>query len=481
MEEILQRCTKTELITLIHQMVSRHPDLELLVMRSAIGDDERPAVDSAMIYRQVDNIFYDAEDNRQSAFDVAWKLQENVVKLGDDYAEQKDWRNAAVVYETVARGVLGNYEMIFDHDGDLSYKVNDCVSGLGRCLAGTEDSAQRETLLQALFDIYRWDVNYGGVGIGDEVPAIILEHVTPEEREQVAGWVREAMPRSDDRHATWRREHFGSFLVQLDKDRLDDETFLQLCRQTGQRQELIDRLLALGRVDEATAEVQQVEDSLLLSLAELFVSHGYGNQIEELIQERARTSRGIRLIEWLKDRARARGDPGEALRLAETLFWHHPSMPGYRELKNLAQRLARWEGVGGLRAIILARLTEATKHALLTEIHLEEGEIDRALETLSSVRTSSRGWGPSLRIRVARAAEQERPQAAVGLYMQQVEQLIEARGRGNYAEAAKYLCSVRDLYHRLGESETWENLISDLQTRHRRLQALKDELNKAGL
>lgn len=481
MEEILQQCTKTELVALINQMVGRYPDLELLVLRSAIGEDKRPAVDPAMIRRQVDNIFYDAEDDHQSAYDISWKLQDAVLKVGNDYAEQKDWYNAAVVYETIARGVLDNYEMVYDHDGDLSDLVNDCASGLGRCLNGTEDSVQRETFLRALFDIYCWDVNYGGVGMGDEVPAIILERAAPEEQKQVAEWVRKAIPRGDDRRATWRQEHFGSFLVKLDKDRLDDEAFLDLCRQTGQRRELLDRLLALGRVNEALSDIRQVEDSLLLSLAELFVSHGYGSQVEQLIRERAQTSRGIRLIEWLKDWAKTQGNSEEALSLMETLFWKYPSLAGYREFKNLAQTSTRWEGAEGLGVVILTRLTEASKYALLTEIHLEEGEIDRALEMLGRVRIASRGLGQTLRIQVARAAERERPQAAVDLYMQQVEQLVEARGRRNYAEAAKYLCRIRDLYQRLGELETWKTLYDDLRTRHRRLQAFQDELEKAGL
>jgi hypothetical protein len=40
---------------------------------------------------------------------------------------------------------------------------------------------------------------------------------------------------------------------------------------------------------------------------------------------------------------------------------------------------------------------------------------------------------------------------------------------------------VRDLYHRLGEPETWETLIAGLRARNRHLTAFKDELNKAGL
>jgi uncharacterized Zn finger protein len=65
--------------------------------------------------------------------------------------------------------------------------------------------------------------------------------------------------------------------------------------------------------------------------------------------------------------------------------------------------------------------------------------------------------------------------------VERAERLIAARGRGNYAEAATYLVRVRDLYHRLGEPETWQTLIADLREQNRQLPALQDELNKAGL
>jgi hypothetical protein len=40
---------------------------------------------------------------------------------------------------------------------------------------------------------------------------------------------------------------------------------------------------------------------------------------------------------------------------------------------------------------------------------------------------------------------------------------------------------VRDLYNRLGKATTWETLITGLREQNRRLPALQDELNKAGL
>jgi hypothetical protein len=37
------------------------------------------------------------------------------------------------------------------------------------------------------------------------------------------------------------------------------------------------------------------------------------------------------------------------------------------------------------------------------------------------------------------------------------------------------------LYRRLGEEETWQSLIAGIREQNRRLRALQDELNEAGL
>lgn len=136
-----------------------------------------------------------------------------------------------------------------------------------------------------------------------------------------------------------------------------------------------------------------------------------------------------------------------------------------------------------MRQAVLARLDAEERHHLLVEIHLDEEEIDQALETLDRWRTPSR-WRRAddrLSMRVARAAEKERPRAAIHLYVEAVTALIAYRGRGNYAVAATHLSCVRDLFRRLGEEAAWEGLITGLREMNPRLRALKDELDKAGL
>lgn len=154
-------------------------------------------------------------------------------------------------------------------------------------------------------------------------------------------------------------------------------------------------------------------------------------------------------------------------------------MEEYQELHALAKPLGRW---GDLRSDVLARLDAAQNYALLTVIHLTANEIDFALETVEQVRVIPWQWtAVPLRVQVAQAAEQDRPRDAIRLYLQAAEDLISARGRGNYAEAAGYLARVRALYDALGEPDDWLETICNLRERHRALRALKEELNRAGL
>ncbi len=114
---------------------------------------------------------------------------------------------------------------------------------------------------------------------------------------------------------------------------------------------------------------------------------------------------------------------------------------------------------------------------MLIEIVLDEGDIARALNLLPHVR----GWDSgNYAMRVAQAAETDHPQAALDIYRRRAKGLINARGRSNYHEAAGLLTRMQKLY-RHQSSADWADYIANLRLRHRRLPALQDELNKAGL
>jgi uncharacterized Zn finger protein len=211
----------------------------------------------------------------------------------------------------------------------------------------------------------------------------------------------------------------------------------------------------------------------------LFVQHGHGPLAETLIRNRSKTSQDTRLPEWLMKYATGQGNLADALMWAEKLFWMRPSVEACVEMRRLAQPQKQWQD---LRAKTLASLAQKGEHNLLTEIYLEEGEIDQALASLERAKASNRYWGDqSLQVSVAQAAGEKRPKEAIRLYMQLVESLIRQRGRDNYAQAAAYLLQVHEAYQRLDEPQSWQALIANIREQHRNLPALRDELNRAGL
>jgi uncharacterized Zn finger protein len=122
------------------------------------------------------------------------------------------------------------------------------------------------------------------------------------------------------------------------------------------------------------------------------------------------------------------------------------------------------------------------QHNLLTEVFLDEKEIDLALASLDWAKSANRYWGGfSLQVKVAQAAGEQRPKESIRLYTQLAEILIGRRGRENYAQAADYLRLVQAIYLRIGESRSWQAQIANLREQHRNLPALKDELKRVGL
>ena len=268
---------------------------------------------------------------------------ESIIKIGDGFLDQEDHASASTIYQAVAEEVLSHYDTFEDEGGELCGVVNDCVEGLGRCL-GTNDDATRERIMRALFDIYRFDVDFGGVGLGDDVPGIIMDYATSDERHTVADWVQASiLPKEkDDWSSNWYQQVYGGFLLNLRREELDDEAFLHICRETGRLTDLIEQL-HLGRKEEAVIAAEKAGDYELLQLADIFISHGHDETAGRLIVERAKTTEDSRILDWLKVRYKKRGELSEALFIAQNLFEMHSNLSNYQEIHELAQQLGIWE------------------------------------------------------------------------------------------------------------------------------------------
>lgn len=473
----LEQRSTAELVALVKQMLRHQPDLERLLETPLPAGGKRARPPDPSVYR----------DQAAAAFEhdrAGWGAEAGIaddlsaiVEIGDGFSAQGDHASAAAVYVGVLAETIEHYEE-FNGEGELTEPIVDCVAGLGECLAAAEEPAVRGSILRALFDVLRFDFDVGGVGLSDGVPELVGQHATPEERQTYAGWVREAASRSagDGFTTSWRREAYGGILLDLEADQLDDEAFLRICRETGRVHDLVDRLLELGRTDEAVRATERVGDYELLGLLDVLTAHGRGETAERLALDRLGPERDPRLIEWLKVRYLAEGDRAAALDMAERVFRTRPTLDGYRELRELAGGLGRWEA---LRPQVLSFLRDQVQIALLLRVHLLEGEIDGALALLDASRSSL--YEPGIELEVARAAEATHPRAALAIYRGYAQRYIDQRSRDNYAEASRLLARVRSLHEALGETDEWARYIADLRDRHRTLRALKEELVAAGL
>ncbi len=477
----LERRSKAELIALIKQMLLRRPELDVLLETPLpTPGKQRTPVRPEIYRRQAESILQRGGYEWGAEAGIAEELR-SITAIGDGFADQQDYASAAAVYEAVATAVLERYEMFQDEEGELISVISGCANGLTRCLAGErENTGTREAMLTALFEIFQLDVEYGGYGFSDKALDAILEHATAEERRTIAGWIRDALPAGGDWSAKFHRKAYGAFLLELEAETLDDEAYMRICRETGLTYGLIDRLLALGRVDDAIAEIERAERGEFIGLVDLLVKHGHGDEAERLMLERSRTTDDWRILDWLKSRYKARGDEAAALEVAEKAFERSPSLAGYQEIRQLAGNLGRWDS---LRPALLTMVEQTRYSSLLIQIYLLEGEIDRALDALKASPVDGYGYfgGQSLRLTVAEAAEETRPRAALEIYRQYAEGLIAQRGRENYRQACDLLKRVQQLYQRLDENETWTRYIADLREQNRTLRALKEELAAAEL
>src|SRR5437870_10983218 len=318
-----------------------------------------------------------------------------VKQTDDSLVQQRDYLGAATIYETLVTEIFEQSHLYFDEEAEyddyyeeeqyypeeegLDELVGKCIVALGNCLADKlADRVAREKIIEVLFDIYQHDLRAGNsLGFTTSASEQLVEYTTPLERQTIAAWIRDVLTDEEEEVSGSQRKAYGKFLLDLEKDTLDDEAYLRICRETGRTSDLVDRLLTLGRIDEAARETQRVDDLAFLGLVDLFIQHGQDAVAERMVRVRIKEKPALHLLEWLQKYYRDRGNHVAELEIAETLFRTQPYLRRYQELRDLARQLGRWET---LRPELLAFLEQTSNTTLLIQVALDEGDIDHALQ-----------------------------------------------------------------------------------------------------
>ena len=475
----------------------RHPDGYLI----------RPAqqilsVNPAIYHRQI------AAACQQTTPRIVEELTK-VKKIADTLARLHDFLGAATLYETLIAEIFETSHLYCDEDDCDDYRsyeeeeryypeeegleefVGECIEALGECLVNKRvDRVTRKKIIEILFDLYQHDLSADNpLDFAASASDQLVRYANALERDTIAEWIHTLLTSRDKLISDSQRQAYGRFLLELGKETLSDETYLQICQETGLTSELIDRLLTLGRVNEAERATLPLDEQALLGLVDLFIQHGKDAVAERLVRARMEEKPTAHVLTWLQHYYQVRGNHHAELEMTALLFHAQPSLTNYQKLRALAQQIDHWER---LQSEALAFLKQVHNTQLLIQIALDEGNIDTALQLLKGMSTKDRYgytytfgytyyYGGGIDLDVAKAAEETRPREAIQLYQQHAERLIAQRERKNYQAACTYLTKMRSLYRQLGEEETWTQYITTLREQHRNLRTLKEKLTKAGL
>ena len=479
----LRALDKDALIKLIQRMIDREPDLEAAVEVWISAMTGQGTIDAESLRRRVHRIIDHIPYEWGASYAAAAELQE-VVKEGGMLEDAGRWWEAAQFYGVIAEELMKSYGNIYEEEGEFVDVLAECGEALGRCLAEVRDPEQRQTVLRRLYEMVAWDIDQGGYGAGDWAHIALVEETTPEERAMVAQWVQKALEEEKRKDTAefsrkWRLQAYGGLMIDLLKDVLDDEAYLQLCRESGRQQDVVVKLVQMGRVDEARREAASLSDYELLMVAQQIEKEPRRRKLaRELLFTRADSTSDTRILGQLLAWAREDGDADVLFRLAQRRFEMRPDLASYQAWREIGRQRGDWETV---RAEILRSLEQLGAWRLLVEILLDEKAYDDAIAAFGSWRQKTSWGGRHFMVRVAEALVEARPQAAMAIYAEAVEQLVAQRKRPSYAEAAQLLKRIRDILIRQGNARGWDDLIASFRQQYKRLPALQDELNRAGL
>lgn len=226
----LRKKSHEELLFVMEQLLERKPDIgpliELLIelpfpntslAGKTPGLGNRRTLDLSSIRKQLEAALYNAGGGYKSVYLMAEQLSQ-LCGIGDDFAEAREWANAQAVYAAITREVIARYEELED-ECQIAEVIDDCTEGLAICLDTQRDlpeeerlsDASREELLSALFEIWKFGQDYGGVYT--DVVDTIASNVTNDERKLVEAWLQQEIHANQG--SNWRNQGLESFLVRL--------------------------------------------------------------------------------------------------------------------------------------------------------------------------------------------------------------------------------------------------------------------------
>jgi hypothetical protein len=182
---ILERKDKSELIAFIKQLLVKQPEVEWQLTMSPPTGKRKIPIDPEVYRRQVAAAFRPSGGRWDAVYEISDELF-GIKHIGDTFARQHDYTQAATIYEEVVMGVIKNISGYHDEGGMLGHVVSMTIKSIDELLIGGQcDKMTREKVFQTLFAIFHFDVETGELGLKGEASEVVLKHATNQERPMI--------------------------------------------------------------------------------------------------------------------------------------------------------------------------------------------------------------------------------------------------------------------------------------------------------
>lgn len=465
-----------ELVRMVNQMLQRYPDLDDIV------NPIPPSSEAGSYRRLLQRALYqyaNTMDEEESAHEIV-----RITTIGDDHAKKGDWERATEIYNLILESfAIGSIPHYYPLQGFFAVAINGVVGSIERCLAQLTEMQTRLWVLNALVQLWSWQVRYNNAEVGGDVQTLLYTSIRPEEVPPMQRWVKLEMNlgRHENNWAV-QQAKYDNFLRMLGAMRSQKPTrLIQELSTQGMLHAYIKRLALLGQVKEAV-QVLTTELRHGSRRAEGLQALWDGGQQAwalSLAKDGMATHLDSDVIEWVLKMCHQH-DPYKEV-IVEWMVLHvrcTRQMNHYDALKEMAQIQNRWDAV---YPQLIDEVQASGDNALLINIYLHDEKWDLAWRTLRKVEASPEGDSDGLDLHVAQASCDEYPERAIPVYMKYVHQHIGQRNREGYAEAVRLLGMVQGAYEQQDEFERWERVIATLRTQYKALRTLQNELKRAGL
>ncbi len=476
-QKSLQNRSKEELIKIIEQMIAMYPDLVHFLDRPAKAKPISLDTFRRNLSRALKK--YSSWENREAETVAA-----SLMKTAKQISIQGDWQTASAIYSLILEEIL-HTDGFYDEEGGFYTSIESIFDDLDTCLAQpaiANDDILRPKLLMTLLEFSFADET----DFASDVEEILLKHAKPSDLPAIRQAVQARMNKYKKMsYGDWIAKSLAEFLVKIDAvDHVDPEVTLQRLREEGMFSVLFEKLLSMGRHDEAIAVLEKklLHNHERLPALNSLVASGFQKKAIAIGQTTLNHTYHDHLAYWLLEQYQATHNPTAALEIQLKRLYEQPIVELYIEVKLTAIELGQWDKI---QPDILKHLTAKGYFAALTYLYLHEHDWDKAWQSAEKGMKQKMPllWWHDQRLdlQVAKLAYRDTPEKALPVLIDYAYKEIAGRSRSHYQTATDYLAKVQEIYDILGEVEKWEDLITGIRQEFKTLRALQDELQKAGL